>query len=33
MKRCPLTGFGGDGTDPRSGTVWAEGNILMGGGE
>ena len=32
MQRCPLTGFGGTPADPRSGTVWAEGNILMGGG-
>ena len=33
MGRCPLTGFGGVAGDPRSGTVWAEGNILLGGGE
>ncbi|HZX54146.1 MAG TPA: peroxidase family protein, partial [Ilumatobacteraceae bacterium] len=24
MGRCPLTGFGGVASDPRSGTVWAE---------
>ena len=32
MKQCPLIGFGGTPGDIRSGTVWAEGNILIGGG-
>src|SRR5262249_41631486 len=27
------SGFGGTPTDPRSGVVWAQGNILMGGGK
>ncbi len=31
MKRCPLIGAGNDPADPGSGTVWAEGNILLGG--
>jgi Ca2+-binding RTX toxin-like protein len=31
MKQCPLAGFGGTAADPASGTVWAEGNILLGG--
>ena len=30
MKQCPLKGFGTNA--PNSGTVWAEGNILLGGG-
>jgi Ca2+-binding RTX toxin-like protein len=32
MKQCPLVGFGGVLGNLRSGTVWAEGNILIGGG-
>ncbi|GAB3870256.1 peroxidase family protein [Terrabacter terrigena] len=28
---CPLKGSGGTPADPGSGTVWAEGNILLGG--
>jgi Ca2+-binding RTX toxin-like protein len=32
MKACPLVGFGGTPADIRSGTVWAEGNIILGGG-
>ena len=31
MKRCPLIGAGGTAADPGSGSVWAEGNILLGG--
>ena len=31
MKRCPLIGAGGTPADPGSGSVWAEGNILLGG--
>ncbi|MDT7579588.1 MAG: hypothetical protein QOK35_852, partial [Pseudonocardiales bacterium] len=29
---CPLVGSGGTPADPSSGTVWAEGNVLLGGG-
>ncbi len=31
MKACPLIGAGGTPADPGSGTVWAEGNVLLGG--
>jgi Ca2+-binding RTX toxin-like protein len=30
-KYCPLVGFGANAADPGSGSVWAEGNILLGG--
>ena len=32
MEQCPLIGFGEDPSDVSTGTVWTEGNIILGGG-